>query len=286
MNFIYLSHMPFEDMLATVSNVPPGSIVLLLVLCQDVKGKVHNPDSGPKIEPGLRGSNLRDCRLRAGIRDCGRQSPHFERIGSKAGELVLDFLRGIHAGRYPAVLNVPPVPMFDWRQLERWNLSEGALPKGSIVINREFTLWDFKYYIIGVLAFCLAESALIIFLIVQMRRKNIAEKALRESEERLDLATAAAGTGIWIMNMDAGAVWVTDKLRELFRFDPDEELTFDRFMKVIHPEDREIVRESVMESMKKRESMIVEYRILQPDGAIRWYRPGAFLFPRPGRPMR
>ena len=41
------------------------------------------------------------------------------------------------------------MPMFDWRQLRRWNLSEAALPKGSIVINKELTLWDFKYYIIG-----------------------------------------------------------------------------------------------------------------------------------------
>jgi peptide/nickel transport system permease protein len=36
--------------------------------------------------------------------------------------------------------------------LRRWNLSEAALPKGSIVINRELTFWDFKYYILGALA--------------------------------------------------------------------------------------------------------------------------------------
>jgi PAS domain-containing protein len=57
-----------------------------------------------------------------------------------------------------------------------------------------------------------------------MERRN-AEQALRESEERLDLAAASAGAGIWIMNMKTGSVWATDKLRELYRFAPDEELS-------------------------------------------------------------
>ena len=41
LEFLYLSHMPFEDMLATVSKVPPGSIVLDLALTQDVAGKSY-----------------------------------------------------------------------------------------------------------------------------------------------------------------------------------------------------------------------------------------------------
>ena len=100
----------------------------------------------------------------------------FEQIGTKAGELALDILRGTKTPEdIPAVLDVPPVPMFDWRQLRHWNLDEDALPQGSVVVNREFTLWSIRYYIIGVLAFCLAATALLVFLMVQMRRKNIAE---------------------------------------------------------------------------------------------------------------
>jgi two-component system sensor kinase FixL len=102
-----------------------------------------------------------------------------------------------------------------------------------------------------------------------LSRKRM-EEMLRESEKRLSLATASAETGIWIMNLETGFVWVTDKLRELFRFAPDEELNFERFLEVIHPKDREIVRESVRQSLEQRESLSVEYRILHPDGSIRW----------------
>ena len=143
-----------------------------------------------------------------------------ERIGSKAGELALDFLRGILPPRDAAkILNAPPVPMFDWRQLERWNLSEGALPKGSIVINREFTLWDFKYYIIGVLAFCLAESALIIFLIVQRRRKKSAEESLRKAEEKYRSIFEGALEGIFETSPQGQPLTVNPALARVLGYD-------------------------------------------------------------------
>ena len=47
LEFHYLSHMPFEDMLATVSNVPPGSIILALPVTQDVNGKRYTTPMWP-----------------------------------------------------------------------------------------------------------------------------------------------------------------------------------------------------------------------------------------------
>ena len=82
-----------------------------------------------------------------------------------------------------AVLDVPPVPMYDWRQLKHWNLSVDAVSKGSIVINRELTLWDFRYYIVGGLAFLLAQSILIAALLAQKRRRKSAEETLKERLE-------------------------------------------------------------------------------------------------------
>jgi hypothetical protein len=39
--FLYLSHMRLEDILAIVSKAPPGSVILCLALTQDVAGKSH-----------------------------------------------------------------------------------------------------------------------------------------------------------------------------------------------------------------------------------------------------
>jgi signal transduction histidine kinase len=182
LEFLYLSHMSFEDILATISSVPPRSIILLLVLGQDVKGtKYTYPVVAQRLSQVSAAPifGILDTALGHGI--VGGSLVNFEHIGSKAGEIVLDILRGIPPPRDSLeILKVPPTPTFDWRQLRRWKLSEAALPKGSIVINRELTFWDFKYYIIGCLAFCLVETTLIIFLVVQRRHRRSAEEALRE----------------------------------------------------------------------------------------------------------
>ena len=124
---------------------------------------------------------------------------------------------------------------------------------------------------------------------VNALERRSAEHALRESEERLDLAMASAGAGAWVMSVDTGSVWVTDKLRELFRFEPDAELSFESFQDRIHPDDREHVKESVRRSKEKRELLVVEYRIVHPDGSLRWIVSHGRSYPgitgQPGRFM-
>ncbi len=175
--FLYLSHMTIEDILATVSKAPPGSVILYLALTQDVAGKSH---TGLGLAHELSQVStvpvfgLFESALGYGV--TGGTLISWNLIGKRAGQLVIDILKGVKTlDDVPPVLEVPSVPMFDWRQLTRWNLSESALPKGSIVVNREFTFWDLKYYIIGVLAFVIAQSFLIAGLLLQKRRRRSAE---------------------------------------------------------------------------------------------------------------
>lgn len=96
------------------------------------------------------------------------------------------------------------------------------------------------------------------------------EEILRESEARLSLATSAAGAGLWSMDIDTGNVWVSAKTRDLFHFAPDEELKYESFFKVIHPGDREQVDQAVQQTLQSGERLLSDYRIVLPDGSIRW----------------
>ena len=80
-----------------------------------------------------------------------------------------------------------------------------------------------------------------------------AEQALRESETRLSLATDAVGAGLWIMDVDTSKVWVSPKSRELFHFAPDEEIRYESYFKVIHPEDRDRVHQDVQRALRSGE---------------------------------
>jgi PAS domain S-box-containing protein len=97
-----------------------------------------------------------------------------------------------------------------------------------------------------------------------------ADEALRESEVRLSLATHAAGVGLWIMENETSHVWFTAKTRELFHLAPDEELNYESFFQVIHPEDRERAKLAVQQAIRFGEPLRVEYRIPLPDGSTRW----------------
>ncbi len=97
-----------------------------------------------------------------------------------------------------------------------------------------------------------------------------AETALRENEARLRMATNAAGTGLWTMEIETGAVWCSEKARELLHFTPDEVLNYERFFEVIHPEDRDQVHRAVQQAIHSAENLRCEYRIIFPDGRIRW----------------
>jgi PAS domain S-box-containing protein len=285
-----ISDLPLSGILSRVANLPPGTALLYTTVYADSTGKTFMPPdilrmiSATANAPvfGLFETLLGDNGIVGGIILDHRVE------GQRAVRIAMDILKGNLPAESVRILAAPLTPMFDWPQLKRWGFDESALPAGSIVLNRPVSVWDrYKVVILGTLIFILLESALIIILFLQGRRKRRAEQALRESEERLDLATSAAGTGIWIMNMDTGAVWVTDKLRELFRFDPDEKLSFERFLEVIHPEDREHVRKSVMQSLEKRDYLGVEYRIVHPDGSIRWIVASGHPYAAaPGQPKR
>ena len=102
-----------------------------------------------------------------------------------------------------------------------------------------------------------------------LERRN-ADQALRESESRLNLAADSAGAGLWILDIATGVFWLTDKTRELFSFPSDREINFDYFLNIVHPDDREQIRQAIDQTRQSKEKISVQYRIIRPDGNIRW----------------
>ncbi len=100
--------------------------------------------------------------------------------------------------------------------------------------------------------------------------RKYADLKLRESEERLRLATNAADEGLWDMELDTNTVWASPKTRELFDVPLGGKLNYDSFMNRIHPEDRESVDLAVEQAVRSGANFGIEYRIVLGDGSIRW----------------
>jgi PAS domain S-box-containing protein len=100
-------------------------------------------------------------------------------------------------------------------------------------------------------------------------RKRI-EATLRESEERLKLATDAADIGIWMLDIEHQRFWATDRARQIFGYEPDLEITMERFLNSVHPTCRDPVSEAVQRAKVEGVEIDIEYRIVLPDGRERW----------------
>jgi signal transduction histidine kinase len=80
----------------------------------------------------------------------------------------------------------PNVRQADWRQLQRWHLSENRLPAGTIVEYREPSLWQKykRYLILGILALIL-QSFLVVVLALEARRRRKLGVELKDLSRRL-----------------------------------------------------------------------------------------------------
>jgi PAS domain S-box-containing protein len=96
------------------------------------------------------------------------------------------------------------------------------------------------------------------------------DQDLRESEQRLSLAADAARLGIWIRDLVKPEIWATDNWRRLLGFSPAERLSYDRFLQRLHPDDRDRVHQTLTQLNRSHPHYETEYRILLPDGQMRW----------------
>src|SRR4029078_781996 len=96
----------------------------------------------------------------------GGQVLTLEARGTKAAEIALRIVNGARAQDI-AVQMAPLVPMFDWRELKRWGISERSLPPESVVRFRVPTFWEqYKWYVLTVLGVMLIQSTLIVVLVI------------------------------------------------------------------------------------------------------------------------
>lgn len=93
---------------------------------------------------------------------------------------------------------------------------------------------------------------------------------LSEGEQRMDLASAAAGLGMWTWDIAGDAIWATRRTRLMLGIAEAESLDIARFMSALHPDDRAAAQHALEDSLKSDGDYAAEYRVALPDGQIRW----------------
>ena len=144
-----------------------------------------------------------------------------------------------------------------------WHTVRGGGP--FLVQSYGGTLFAVAFYLL-----VLAVMGLLVASAVWNER-NRATHALQRSEERLRLALDAARMGIWYWSVENNVLVWDDNLRALYGLAPGQPVGgYEEFLGRVFPDDRQFVSESVARAVKEGGSLDYEFRIVLPDGRIRW----------------
>ncbi len=271
--FIYLSDLPFEEMVTAVSKVPQGSIILGMAYTRDVTGRNFTaPEMTQRISQisPVPIFEVLDSTCGHGI--VGGSLIDFELTGKKAGQLAARILG--HTGvpdDIPTFLDVPSVAKFDWQQLKRWGLDESVLPANAIVLNRPSpSFWTaYKKIIVLSVVFFIAQTLLIIALLMQRNRTKTVEKSLREKNEELDRFFSVTPDLLCIANENGYFIRLNAAWERTLGYSVGD-LMEKPFIDFVHPDDKDSTREVTrsLTSGQVGRGFLNRYRCA--DGTYRW----------------
>ena len=225
LDITYLTDLTPEELTVKARTLPPRSIILFVsqhsqnaqgktlesfdhvaLLSQSARVPIYGM-SGPALGYGIVGGYL--------------YTP--ETTAAKTAEIVRQIANGARAHDIP-IQNAPAVPLFDWRELYRWNISEDRLPLGSIVRFKQLTFWQqYKVHIIGVLAIIFLQTLLIAALLVQRRRKRTVAHRLSDSEDRFARLFRANPQSVLLTTLeDCRYIEVNDSFLEMSGYERNE----------------------------------------------------------------
>jgi len=120
------------------------------------------------------------------------------------------------------------------------------------------------------------EGVVLTFVDVSQLRETT--EALEESRESLRLALASANMGWGVTHLATGKLEQDERARAICGFEPDEPLTLDTFMAIIHPDDLARVQADYERSLNNGQDQDIEYRIVRRDGEERIIRGTGILW--------
>jgi signal transduction histidine kinase len=195
--FVWLDKLSFADQQKLAATLPPWFAVFFTPLQVDVAGVPIGQDRALESLRAVSSAPVFgtfENLLGRGV--VGGPAVSSNELGQRAASVAMRILQG----EAPASIETQPLgpgrPMYDWRELRAWNISENALPPGSEVRFRERSLWDmYRWQIILVATTLLLQATLITVLLFEHRRRRNAEALARRRMSELAHVNRMATAG-------------------------------------------------------------------------------------------
>ena len=273
LEFTYLTDLGMPALVERLKHLPEHTIVYHTSIMQDADGTrfIDASQSVPMIASAARAPVFIVDDVDLGKGTVGGSLVSFAAIGQLVAQMTVRILNGEKPQDIPVVKS-GNVYTFDWRVLQRWGLKESRLPPGSVVLNRQRTVWELYWrYIVGGIVLLLFQTLLIFGLVRQRERRRKIETELNLSNDRLRRAVEAGKCVGWDWDVKTGNDrWFGD-LQTMFGIRSQSYYGhLEDFLQRIHPEDREVAWKAVVDARDGRKPFVAEFRVLRLDGTVRW----------------
>jgi signal transduction histidine kinase len=191
LNIEYLAGLATRELLKRVASLGADTIIFTPGYFLDGAGRSFTPrEAVAKIAEAASAPVYGPYNTFIGTGVVGGRVPTFESMGETAGRIVNHLLEG----RAVATLGLPTVMpttlSVDWRQIKRWSIKENDVPGDAMVQFKSPGLWDqYRYQALGMLAIVILQSMLVAILLIERRRRRVAELAV--DKHRFELAHAS-----------------------------------------------------------------------------------------------
>ena len=218
----YTNNRSLDELLERTAHLLPGTIVVYGRFSSDAAGRIYSP--GNVAFRLARSSSvpvfcLATSQLDKGV--VGGSMVDVEGLSTMLGR-VLAFYDGKDPPTIEPASNFAR-PMVNWEQIKRWDISSSRLPPGTIIINRPQTLWDQnKKAVIATALVVLILVFLIIALVIQNRRRSIAQTTARLSEERYRSILSIAMDGFLLTDKEGRFLEANDAYCRMSGYSQDE----------------------------------------------------------------
>jgi signal transduction histidine kinase len=281
----HLFGLPYGDMLEEVSRLSGDTIVLLVPVFADGSGQPRvPPDVAADVSKASPAPVYSPMATSLGRGIVGGYTNSYEAQGEAAADLALDVLAGKDPAALPPQVLPPAAYQVDARQLARWNLSEADLPAGTALLFKSPTFWEQHRAAAAVFGL---QTLILAIVLIQMRKRQQAERSLKESEERMAFAAASTNIGLWQIELPAGRLWTTGHCRRMFGRREDVEITTADIVAAAHPDDRPGVEASIESAAQRGEDLWIDFRVVLPHDEVGWiHARGHPRFDDHGKPIR
>ncbi|MDS4071335.1 MAG: ATP-binding protein [Candidatus Competibacter sp.] len=186
-DFTWLNDLSLDQIKEQVRALPPHSFILFGMFIMDAEGVPYDSEAALKALHAVANAPLFGYfASQFGSGAIGGRLYQDAEVGARSARAAISILRGERPESIPPLILEAAAPVYDWRELQRWGISEARLPAGSIIQFRQPTVWEqYQVRIVAVLLFCLLQTALITGLLISRVRQRRAEVAAHDLSRRL-----------------------------------------------------------------------------------------------------